>query len=136
MQYLFIFIKTISITGTQAANDLFKDEMYEYTGVDNSLDQLRMARFVVTGGHPDVETPGIRFKKNLPEGLAFAREQYSVVLCSHTLGDVPVRKDRIKLLDKLWGKVHYQGGCLVLIESGGVPGTVPKKSLEPRKSLF
>ena len=46
----------------------------------------------------------------------------SIVLCSHTLGDIPVRKDRIKLLDKLWGKVHYEGGCLVLIESGGVPG--------------
>ena len=65
-------------TGLWAANDLFKDQMYEYTGVDNSLDQLRMARFIVTGGHPDVETPGIRFKKNIPEGMAFTREQYSL----------------------------------------------------------
>lgn len=108
--------------GLWAANDLFNDHLAEYTGVDKSLDQLRMARFVVTGGHPDVDTPGIRFKKNLPEGFAYSREQYNIVLVSHTLGDIGRRKDRIKLLDQLWGKVHYEGGVLILIESGGVPG--------------
>ena len=68
-----------------------------------------MARYVVTGGHPDVDTPGIRFKKNIPEGTAFAREQYNIVLVSHTLGDMPRRTERLKLLDQLWGKVHYEG---------------------------
>ena len=59
--------------GLWAANDLFKDNLAEYTGIDNSVNQLRMARYVVTGGHPDVDTPGIRFKKNIPEGTAMAR---------------------------------------------------------------
>jgi ubiquinone/menaquinone biosynthesis C-methylase UbiE len=38
--------------GLWAANAVFKDSLMEYTGVDQSLDQIRMARFVVTGGHP------------------------------------------------------------------------------------
>ena len=61
-----------------AANELFKDSLEEYTGVDKSLDQLRMARYVVTGGHPDRDTPGIRFKKSLPDGIAGSKEQYNI----------------------------------------------------------
>ena len=69
-----------------------------------------------------METPGMRFKKSIPEGTAMAREQYNVVLVSHTLGDISKRTDRIALLDRLWGKVHSKGGVLIIIESGGVPG--------------
>ena len=61
-----------------AANELFKESLEEYTGVDKSLDQLRMARYVVTGGHPDRDTPGIRFKKSLPDGIAGSKEQYNI----------------------------------------------------------
>ena len=45
-----------------------------------------------------------------------------MVLVSHTLGDIPSRKKRLEKLDQLWGKVHYEGGVMVIIESGGVAG--------------
>lgn len=43
-------------------------------------------------------------------------------MCAQTLGDLPDRKSRIAAIDKMWNKVHYEGGVLVIIESGSIAG--------------
>ena len=93
-----------------------------YDGIDESYHMLRLANFVVTGGDEDCLTDGIRWSRRVPEGFAFSREQYNIVLVANALGDLASRKERLLLIDRLWGKVHYHGGALVLIENGNLPG--------------
>ena len=108
--------------GLWAANEVWKDTLRMYDGVDESYHMLRMANYVVTGGDEDCLTDGIRWRRYIPEGTAFAREQYNIVLVANTLGDLTSRKERLNLIDRLWGKVNYHGGALVLIENGNLPG--------------
>ena len=93
-----------------------------YDGVDKSYDQCRLANYVVTGGDEDCLTDGIRFRRRLPEGTGNHREQYNMVLVQNVLGDQRSRKERLLLLDRLWSKVHVNGGIMVIIDSGNLPG--------------
>ena len=93
-----------------------------YDGVDKSYDQCRLANYVVTGGDEDCLSDGIRFRRRLPEGTGNHREQYNMVLVQNVLGDQRSRKERLYLLDRLWSKVHVNGGIMVIIDSGNLPG--------------
>jgi len=108
--------------GLWAATDLWPETIRMYDGVDKSYHQLRMGNYVVTGGDEDCLTDGIRFRRSMPEGTGQHREQYNLVLVQSALGDQRTRQERLRLLDKLWSKVHVKGGILVIIENGTLPG--------------
>jgi len=57
--------------GLWVANDLWKDTLRMYDGVDQSFEMCRTANYVVTGGDEDCMTDGIRFRRRIPEGTEF-----------------------------------------------------------------
>ncbi|XP_053685073.1 methyltransferase-like protein 17, mitochondrial [Sabethes cyaneus] len=105
-------------TGTWAAANLWKENIFEYVSIDASAEMNDLAELILRGGDSN-KTMSLRnvfYRQFLP---ASHNSKYDIVLSAFSLFELPTKQTRLDVVENLWNKCDE---FLVLVEHGSLAG--------------
>ncbi|XP_058835358.1 methyltransferase-like protein 17, mitochondrial isoform X2 [Topomyia yanbarensis] len=104
-------------TGTWAASNIWKENIFEYVSIDASPAMNELAELILRGGemNKSMSVRGVFYRQFLPA----SHSKYDIVLSAFSLFELPSKKTRTDVLENLWNKCD---GYLVLVEQGSYAG--------------